>query len=87
YKPVPADIRQHARALIKFYNGAFRDEVTTIAKDKARSEVNRDLFSGKEQLISQGRYKDVLEKDMNNGKGSSSTSTEPCFPTNNALKS
>ncbi|KAG0306838.1 hypothetical protein BGZ99_001664, partial [Dissophora globulifera] len=64
FKAVPLDIRLFAKDLHNFYSGSFRVEVKAIARNNARSEINRSMFSSKERLIVQGRYNDDLERDM-----------------------
>lgn len=64
FKPVPRDVRLFAKALHDLYSGTFRDEVTAIARDEAKSKINRLLFRGKEKLIAQRSYKDDLDQDL-----------------------
>ncbi|KAK3820793.1 MAG: hypothetical protein J3R72DRAFT_426966 [Linnemannia gamsii] len=73
FKPVPLDVRLYAKAQFDLYNGSFRDDVVAIARDQAQSEINRSLFRGKEQLISQRRYKEDLEVDLNTSESSVAT--------------
>ncbi|KAF9412657.1 hypothetical protein BGZ94_000970 [Podila epigama] len=64
FKLVPLDVRLFAKDLYSFYTGVFGENVKAFAKDQAQSSVNRLVFRGKEQLITQKRYKDDLDNDL-----------------------
>ncbi|KAF9585750.1 hypothetical protein BGW38_000908 [Lunasporangiospora selenospora] len=64
FKPVPRDVRSFARSLHDLYGGIFRDQVVDIAKDDAKSRINRQSFIRKEKLITQRSYKDDLEQNL-----------------------
>ncbi|KAF9539144.1 hypothetical protein EC957_005755 [Mortierella hygrophila] len=64
-KRLPSDIRIFAKRLNDYYGGIFQDEVTEIAKNNARKNLNRQLLSGKEHLLVQSKVNETIERDKN----------------------